>query len=48
MLIVNKHPQGSVCTTDDVSATIEELQFTLGERLDPSVDGVRPAARRRA
>ena len=30
--------RGSVCTTDDVSARIEELQFTLGE--GPCVDAV--------
>lgn len=31
MLINDDGPRGSVCTTNDVSALIEELQFTLGE-----------------
>jgi GAF domain-containing protein len=31
--------RGSVCTTDEVSARIEELQFTLGE--GPCIDAVR-------
>ena len=39
MLMVDEHPQGSVCTTNDVSATIEDLQFTLGE--GPCVDAYR-------
>lgn len=36
MLMDGDLPQGSVCTTDVVSALIEELQFTLGE--GPCVD----------
>lgn len=36
MLMIAGRPQGSVCTTDDVAATIEELQYTLGE--GPCVD----------
>jgi GAF domain-containing protein len=36
MLISSDVSQGSVCTTDDVSALIEELQYTLGE--GPCVD----------
>jgi len=36
MLMDGDLPQGSVCTTDTVSALIEELQFTLGE--GPCVD----------
>lgn len=36
MLINDDRPSGSVCTTNDVSALIEELQFTLGE--GPCVD----------
>jgi GAF domain len=36
MLMIDGHPQGSVCTTNDVSAAIEDLQFTLGE--GPCVD----------
>jgi GAF domain-containing protein len=39
MLMIDGHPQGSVCTTNDVSATIEDLQFTLGE--GPCVDAFR-------
>ena len=39
MLMVDEHPQGSVCTTNDVSATIEDLQYTLGE--GPCVDAFR-------
>jgi hypothetical protein len=31
MLIADDGPHGSICTTDAVSALIEELQFTLGE-----------------
>lgn len=31
MLLSGEAPQGSVCTTNDVSALIEELQYTLGE-----------------
>lgn len=36
MLMDGDLPKGSVCTTDAVSALIEELQFTLGE--GPCVD----------
>ena len=36
MLMSGDVSQGSVCTTDDVSALIEELQYTLGE--GPCVD----------
>jgi hypothetical protein len=36
MLMSQDVPRGSVCTTDAISARIEELQFTLGE--GPSVD----------
>lgn len=39
MLLAGDLPQGSVCTTDAVSALIEELQFTLGE--GPCVDAHR-------
>lgn len=39
MLMVDNHPQGSLCTTDEVSALIEELQYTLGE--GPCVDAHR-------
>jgi GAF domain-containing protein len=39
MLIADDRPQGSVCTTDAVSALIEELQFTLGE--GPCIDAHR-------
>lgn len=39
MLIADDRPQGSVCTSDDVSALIEELQFTLGE--GPCIDAHR-------
>jgi GAF domain-containing protein len=31
MLMAGDLPQGSVCTTNDVSALIEDLQYTLGE-----------------
>ena len=31
MLMSGDIPQGTLCTTNDVSALIEELQFTLGE-----------------
>ena len=46
MLLADDRPQGSVCTTDEVSAQIEELQYTLGE--GPCVDAHRhhaPVAR---
>jgi hypothetical protein len=36
MLMCGDVPRGSICTTDDVSVMIEELQFALGE--GPSVD----------
>jgi len=36
MLMAGDVPQGSVCTTNDVSALVEELQFELGE--GPCVD----------
>jgi hypothetical protein len=36
MLMSGDVPRGSVCTTDDVSALIEELQYALGE--GPCVD----------
>jgi hypothetical protein len=39
MLLTHDEPVGSVCTTDAVSARIEELQFTLGE--GPCVDAHR-------
>jgi GAF domain-containing protein len=39
MLLADDRPQGSVCTTNDVSALIEELQYTLGE--GPCVDAHR-------
>jgi hypothetical protein len=39
MLMSGDIPRGSLCTTDTVSALIEELQFTLGE--GPCVDAYR-------
>ena len=39
MLIADDGPHGSICTTDEVSALIEDLQFTLGE--GPCVDAHR-------
>ena len=36
MLMSGDVPRGSVCTTDEVSASIEQLQYTLGE--GPCVD----------
>ena len=39
MLVVGDVPHGTVCTTDAVSALIEELQFTLGE--GPCIDACR-------
>lgn len=39
MLMTDDRPQGSVCTSNAVSALIEELQFTLGE--GPCVDAHR-------
>lgn len=39
MFLSDDLPQGSLCTTNDVSALIEELQYTLGE--GPCVDAHR-------
>lgn len=39
MILAKERPQASVCTTDAVSALIEELQYTLGE--GPCVDAHR-------
>jgi hypothetical protein len=39
MVLWGGQPQGSVCTTDDVSARIEDLQYTLGE--GPCIDAHR-------
>jgi GAF domain len=39
MLLADDRPRGSVCTTDEVSAQIEDLQYTLGE--GPCVDAHR-------
>lgn len=39
MLLSGDRPQGSVCTTNEVSTLIEELQYTLGE--GPCVDAHR-------
>lgn len=39
MLMSGDVPRGSICTTDEVSACIEELQFALGE--GPCVDAFR-------
>lgn len=39
MLMSGDLPVGSLCTTDDVSALIEDLQYTLGE--GPCVDAYR-------
>ncbi len=36
MLMAGNEPRGSVCTTDDVSALIEQLQYDIGE--GPCVD----------
>ena len=36
MLMAGSEPRGSVCTTNDVSAQIEQLQYTLGE--GPCID----------
>lgn len=38
-LMAGDRPQGSVCATDDVSAHIDELQYTFGE--GPCVDAYR-------
>ncbi|MCU1461225.1 MAG: hypothetical protein JWO37_1300 [Acidimicrobiales bacterium] len=39
MLMSGDSPEGSICTTNDVSALIEELQYELGE--GPCVDAYR-------
>jgi hypothetical protein len=39
MLLADGQPQGSVCTSDDTSTRIEELQYTLGE--GPCIDAHR-------
>lgn len=39
MLMSGDLPRGSLCTTDDVSSVIEDLQYTLGE--GPCVDAYR-------
>jgi hypothetical protein len=39
MLMTGDFPRGSLCTTDEISALIEELQFTFGE--GPCVDAFR-------
>jgi GAF domain-containing protein len=39
MLMSGDLPRGSLCTTDEVSQLIEELQYTLGE--GPCVDACR-------
>jgi ANTAR domain/GAF domain len=39
MLLADGRPQGSVCTSDDISTHIEELQYTLGE--GPCIDAHR-------
>ncbi|MGD9701155.1 MAG: GAF and ANTAR domain-containing protein [Acidimicrobiia bacterium] len=39
MLMADDAPRGSVCSTNDVSALIEELQYTFGE--GPCVDAYR-------
>ena len=39
MLLADGRPQGSVCTSDDISTRIEELQYTLGE--GPCIDAHR-------
>src|SRR6476646_912257 len=39
MLMSGDMPRGSLCTTDEVSQLIEELQYTLGE--GPCVDAYR-------
>lgn len=39
MLMSDDLPQGSVCTTDTISAIVEELQYTLGQ--GPCVDAHR-------
>jgi hypothetical protein len=39
MLMAGSEPRGSVCTTNEVSAQIEQLQYTLGE--GPCIDAHR-------
>lgn len=39
MLMLHDRPHGSMCTTNDVSTLIEELQYTLGE--GPCIDAHR-------
>ncbi len=39
MILADGNPQASFCTTDDVSALIEELQYTFGE--GPCIDAHR-------
>ena len=39
MLMAGDVPRGSVCTSDEVSALVEQLQFDLGE--GPSIDACR-------
>lgn len=39
MLLADGRPQASVCTSDDVSSLVEEIQYTLGE--GPCVDAHR-------
>ena len=39
MLMIGNQPHASICTSDDVSALIEDLQYTLGE--GPCVDAFR-------
>ena len=43
MFLSGEMPQGSACTTNDVSAMIEDLQYTLGE--GPGVDAHRGGTR---
>ena len=40
MLMSGDVPRGSLCTTDEVSALIEQLQYDLGE--GPCVDAYQP------
>jgi GAF domain/ANTAR domain len=39
MLLTDDRPRGSVCSSDDISTRIEELQYTLGE--GPCIDAHR-------
>src|SRR3954454_23758146 len=36
MILADEQPQGSICTKDDISTRIEELQYTLAE--GPCID----------